>query len=550
MKSPTFVRFSSAPVVAQFRTEVHSGVEYVVAPFVALVGDIVVEGLNSEAPEFVPASVLAAAPAGFNGRPLVNIHPLDGKGSANTPQSWDEQVYGQVFNSEFSDNRLKVECWFNPEQAERAGEGAMEVLAKVRTGELVEVSVGAWVWLEEDPGVAPDGTPYEQRWQAMVPDHLAVGLQAQGGKGACSVETGCGGPRLLTAKQATQIVNIRNERKETSKMKSLASVIEKLGAEGLQALAEGMSDNALRQKLNKALRAVVPGFWGVEEVFPDSSTAIFVARPEDEIQFWECAFTVEGDSVTIGRRKQVEPVTRWEKVAAAANDKIVETDKAEINSEAADDKAPSAKPPCQCHQNAQNGQGDRDMSKIAELAGKLIAAAAAHATKSNGTSAPVFTDADKPKLEAMSEPQLEALVAVYTAEPAKQEPAPEPKAEVKTEAKDEGDPDVVTLSRTEANRLRQMANREEKREKAHRETIIASLVAAGCAYTEKQLQAKDTEDLDLLARSLDINEEPSFEGRGLHAVERANGDKDKAVVPTDPWKTGALGKQLGYATPA
>src|SRR5688572_26209003 len=129
MTTPTFVRLTSRPVAAEFRIDTLAGVECVVAPFVALVGDIVVEGMRSEKPEYVPANVLAISSEGLNGRPIVNIHPTDEKGSANTPESWSNLVYGQVFDAEFVDNRLKVECWFNPKQAERAGAGAIEVLS-------------------------------------------------------------------------------------------------------------------------------------------------------------------------------------------------------------------------------------------------------------------------------------------------------------------------------------------------------------------------------------------------------------------------------------
>jgi hypothetical protein len=75
------------------------------------------------------------------------------------------------------------------------------VLAKAQAGEMFEVSVGAWVWLENDKGII-NGREYAQRWVAHVPDHLAVGLQSQGGVGACSIADGCGGMRVMSADAA------------------------------------------------------------------------------------------------------------------------------------------------------------------------------------------------------------------------------------------------------------------------------------------------------------------------------------------------------------
>lgn len=515
--TPSFVRLAGTAATAELRTESFNGKSQLVVPVVAMVADAVVTGQLSTGPEFVPAHVLAAAPQGFNGRPVVYLHPDDNDGSANSPEQWQRDVFGFVWNAQYSDGRLRAEIWLDREKAEAVGQGALDTLARVEAGEMIEVSIGAWVWQEETAGVSPSGEKFDSQWIAYIADHLAV-VEL----GACSVSRGCGGPRLLTAKQATAI-------KEEQRMKLLDLLASKAD---WAALADGMSDSALRGKLNRALNDTVPAFQGVAEVFPDSSTCIYMTSAGGDWAWFEIGYTLEGENVTLGRKKQVAPVTEWKKVAASAGAE---------NTEVIDDTAAGAAatevvtapaqlantPTCQCqHASATKGEA---MDKVKELAGKLIAL----------TAAP-YAETDREKLEALSEEQLAATLAAFD------KPAVE---EAKVE---EPDPNVVTLTKDEHKRLTGMANREEAREKAHRTALIAQLVAAKCAYTEKQLGAKETEDLELLAQSLSIetDEAPSFLGRGALAVAALAADDEAmqaAAIPTDPWKVApALAKQLGY----
>lgn len=536
---PQFVRLSAQAKTARLRTETYKGDEHIVVPAVMLVGDIVVEGMNSEVPEFVPADVLAAAPSGLNGRPVVNVHPADGKEGANTPERWETECFGQCWNSHFTNGALQTELWLNRTQAENVGPDAVEVIDKALAGEMFEVSIGAWVWLIEEEGVAPDGSKYGARWQTLVHDHAAAGLQAQGGVGACGVDRGCGGPRVLSAKQAEAI----KERSDMSQQKSLLHrLAEKLGEKEFNALAEGMSDNDLRRKLNKALRATVPAFWGVDAIYMDSSTAIYTAMPGDSIEFYECSFSVEGDNVTIGRRKRVEPVTEWKKVAASAGDG---------SDAAADDDKPELKTNCRCHENTASNAGDggaahkgnegeRMSDKKKELVGRLTANAATKLT----------ADADTDKLMALSEEQLEAMVALVD------KPAVETVKEVVKEPTP--DPNLVTLSKDQVAELTQLANREREREKAHRASLVKSLVDSGvCKYTEAQLAKKDTDDLQLLAESLGLfdlsadGQVLDYTGRGQFAVHNANassaGDGADDYAPPDAYGLpAATATALGY----
>jgi len=532
--TPHFVRLSAQATTAQLRNEVYQGQPVVAIPVVALRGNIVVEGMNSEEPEFVPSDVLAAAPNGLDGRPCVNVHPADGKEGANTPERWENAVFGQCFGSHFTNDALQTEVWLNRAQAEHVGPDAVEVIDKALAHEMFEVSIGAWVWLEDEEGIAPDGNHYGQRWKAAVFDHIALGLQAQGGVGACGVDRGCGGPRVLSAKQAIEI----KERTDMEPM--LARLVAKLGKDGLAALAEGMSDNTLRQKLNKALRAVVPAFWGVEEVFNESSTAIYVAMPGDSIEFWECSFSVDGENVTLGRRKRVEPVTEWKKVAASAS---AADDLSQLSDEEVAARAANLKTNCKCQDHgAANAAGDQAApnqgtkgasmtDKIKELVGRLTANAA---TK--------LTDADAEALGALGEEKLEAMVALV-----------EKPAEVKEVVKEPTpDPNLVTFTKDEATAMRKALAKQEADEKAHRSTLVKALVGANVKYTEAQLNAKTTDDLEALAETVGVFEieggAPDFSGRGLfaaHAAADADGADD--FIPPDAYALpAAQATALGY----
>lgn len=565
-KLPTYVSLAATLDGAQLRTQVYAGVEHLVVPVVALVGDAVVEGMLSNGPELVPADVLAAAPSSWNGRPVVAFHPLTG---ANEPETWDKFVFGQIFSAEFSDNRLRMEAFLDPAAAQSAGDDAVEVINKALAGEMIEVSVGAWVWMEEATGVNHQGRKYTSKWVACIPDHLAMGLQTQGGVGACSNEDGCGGMRvnanrptmhLMTSAQALDA--LKETFMPTAQKSFTQLALETLTEPALATLAEGMSDIQLRQSLEKALRALVPGFWGVAEVFADSSTCVFMAMPGDSVEFWEASFTMDGGNATIGRRKQVEPVTKWEKVKNATSSEIevkVNVDTAALNElqtiatnlqRAActmsancgggdkcscnhkSSSANTATPVVGDSPAALTGKGASLMSKK-ELVGRLVANAA---TK--------LTDADVEKLNALSEEQLTALVALVD--------KPAEKVEVKVEVPATPDPNLVTFTADEAKAMRAALARENARETAHRADLVKGITEAGTKYTEQQLAAKTTEDLELLADTLGLFDEsavPDFSGRGLHAVAAANAtDNLAASAPPDPWKVAGLGKALGYRT--
>ena len=180
----------------EIRRATFEGNDHIVVPVVALVGDVVVTPFNSTSPELIPASELANTPGGWDNRPVLADHPKDDEQtpvSANDPTLLEALSFGRLFHTKFEGNKLKTEAWLDPTKAEQVGDDAVGVIKRCEAGEMVEVSVGAWMTAEQSPGTI-DGNDYDSVWRDIVPDHLAMGLS--GLKGACSVEMGCGAPRV------------------------------------------------------------------------------------------------------------------------------------------------------------------------------------------------------------------------------------------------------------------------------------------------------------------------------------------------------------------
>jgi hypothetical protein len=162
-------------------------VEHLVVPVVALM-EGVIHAVNADVPEYVPIETLSAAPQLWNNRPAVLKHPVrNGRQiSANIPHVLEAQSLGSVFNAAIRGNKLVMDAYIDPARAEKLGAGDM--VRRLRAGESVEVSVGAFVTTAAEIG-EHNGKKYKARWQQIHPDHLAF---LPDGIGACSVKMGCG----------------------------------------------------------------------------------------------------------------------------------------------------------------------------------------------------------------------------------------------------------------------------------------------------------------------------------------------------------------------
>jgi len=197
------------------RQETWNGRDYTVVPVVALV-EGVLQGLNAENPEFAPYSEFAKFPDGWNGRPVVMNHPMvNGQlVSANSPEVLTDWQMGFMFNSVGEDKKLKTEAWIdNGLVAEKGGEFQSTLDRLIANGEPVEVSTGLYTEITAENS-SFKGNTYKGRWQNVVPDHLAI-LSA-GSTGACSVEDGCGAPRLNAVANMAQGMRVANSHIQTS----------------------------------------------------------------------------------------------------------------------------------------------------------------------------------------------------------------------------------------------------------------------------------------------------------------------------------------------
>lgn len=274
------IRLTGLANGAELRNGKLYGEDHLIVPVVALVGDAVVRPLNSKGAEFVPAEELRKSTHQWANRPVVPDHPDNGRASANDPATLEAMGFGSTFNPRFEDGRLKLEAWLNLKRAAALGGDAQKVVDRARAGEMIEVSVGAWVSVLEASGVSPTGKAYSYRWSDIDSDHLA--MLPEGAEGACSVDMGCGAPRAA-----------RKDRSMTKKLrdKRARSAIEGVGSENLSAW--------LRDALQE-VHSDAEYLW-VETIYDD--VVIYMVQPESgPNQLYQRAYTLdeEAESVTVG----------------------------------------------------------------------------------------------------------------------------------------------------------------------------------------------------------------------------------------------------------
>lgn len=109
------------------------------------------------------------------------------QGSAGSPEVFERQHVGTVFNARFRAAKLLAELWLDAERLVIAANGR-DVLDTLASGGQLEISTG--LFTENDPvdGVWND-SQYEWIARNHRPDHLAL---LPGKQGACSIRDGCG----------------------------------------------------------------------------------------------------------------------------------------------------------------------------------------------------------------------------------------------------------------------------------------------------------------------------------------------------------------------
>lgn len=534
---------------------------YLIVPVISQVGDTVVWPANASTPEFIPADVLQLATESRNGHPVVVGHPRDHAGeyiSANDPGVLERYAIGHVFNARYSDGRVKAEMWISRTRAESLPDDdlraqALDAFDRISAGEMVEVSEGNYVVIEDEDGTH-DGQEYSGRWVLAIPDHLAI--LPEGTEGACSVANqGCGAPRVNQAKangvggqgktvvapppatfaqktpqrpsldspgtvapsstrMLTSSVPQTNptHTTEVSPMKSIFSRV-------LSLFRDGMSNNQLRNRLRKALKEVENGEWcHVEDEDLDTGVVVYMTWDWDYNEHvWTRTFTLDTDGFPIlnDDKKPAETVTRYEPLPDDSSDNTAEytVSAAETDSHAT----------CTCKKGASTTMAFNRKEAIPRIAKRL------------NLDVKVLEAADDTVLEKLDDPNTATPGTGASAdEKVKQDktvppntgPDPRPdnrpvsdlvEVPVKDPQTTKDNADLKTegaITRSDLEKLLAPISAQlsafapivanaQKAETERRDVLITSLKAAS-KFTEDQLKAMSTEHLVTLADSLSV----------------------------------------------
>lgn len=580
------LHLTAAAEVAEIRTAKWQGRERLIVPVVAMVAESVIHPMNRPAPELVTSQAMASCPGpAWDNCPVVPDHPSNDTGSANTPDHLEAHCFGQLFNTRFEDGRLRTEAWLDVQRAAELGGDPQRVVERCQEGEMVEVSIGCYVYGEEATGTH-NGRDYAFVWHQVLPDHLA--MLPEGVKGACSIEGGCGGPRY----------NQENPMKVTT--------------------AE--LDENLRNWLEEALKSAHPEaeYVWVEAVDPEESVVVYSIRMEDEpsrllqrtFEFDEDSesVTVSDEFTVVRRRVEYDPVTTenrqtmalvaqmlqritnaqdglsdadlrealhdalraaepgfeqvWEVFPDAAaviyftmpEDRRIlwrrtfdlqEDESVSLNDDAQEVQPVTEYQPvnaagCPCNQ----GDGDEPAAHTKEapmsttkLVQQLI-----------GLKGSPFDEDSEDALAKLKAPQLKALIAQCSDEdpveaevqetPAEPEEAEQPDESAEAEPTQNAAPKEMTVEEYLAaapGEVREIVQRSLKQERDHRQGLITRICAAQDAYKKEALAKKDTSDLETLHAALGLDQEAAND-YGLRPSALSDGDANAIYTnPPNPW---------------
>jgi hypothetical protein len=488
------------------RTAMFEEREHVVVPVVALV-EGVMHAVNSPTPELVLAEEFSRVPEGWNGRPVLPDHPALGgmRTSANDPQILETQAFGRVFHTRADSRRLMMEAWLDPARAEKVG--AQRMMERIRAGEMLEVSVGVFIQVEEKSGVF-EGRRYMAIWRDIVPDHLA--LLPEGTLGACNNAMGCGTPRaarvyLATAQgyqplSAAAEEGTMEEKPDPPKRSWRDKLLGLLRGAADEAATEGVSDSDLRSLLDQALRAVEAGYLGIESVFVESSTVVYAVAPEDRVEFLMRSFEMTEGAVTLGKQAtEVKPVTRFEPVTAASST-------------------------CGCGgvKDEKPAGGEDDMKNVKDRVAAIIA--------SGKTS---FTAASAAVLEKLPEAELKALEDHIEAPAPTPTPTPAPApAAVETPAPKELSQEEMLAKFPD---IKAIVERERSRAASRKAEIVTAMAGKQDAYTQAELEEMPLEQLEKVFKlsSTRVAAAVDHAGRGLPRQEPSTTEIPRAVSMTE-----------------
>jgi len=501
-KSPQTISVLATAATDQIRNEQFLGNDFMVVPVVALV-EGVWHSASSEHPELALASEFGSVPEGWNGRPVTLGHPKrEGSFvSAGSPDVYNKEVVGILFNTRVEDKKLKTEAWIDKEKVDSLGEEAQKEIDRLLSGQVVEVSTGLFANVDDASGYF-NGEEFDGIWRNVVPDHLA--LLAEGSIGACSVADGAGAPRL------NQIRTLSKNPKEGQMPKER----ENIGAVALQKLRSfsgtiwsrlksqlSSSNVNVENALNAALAlADAENCYYIVAIFDDS----FVYIRNWENLFYQQAYTInDSGTVILGTTvTAVRPVTEFVPIDV----------------------------------QFEGGSTMTVQERVTALLQKNKK----------------LQESDRVWLEKLEEAQLEKLLqdppqekegeegATEPAkEPAEPKPPEEPKEkEANGEEEDVGEEDAdeeeepTTLEaflKKAPKELKEVLNEGVRMHKDAKNKLVESLKAnKRCDFSEKELQTMGLKELTRLAKLAKV---PNYMGNASASVVAANETPEETYVP-------------------
>lgn len=462
------------------RYETYQGRQFLVVPVVMMV-----EGVHngSGGPTLYTQDQLRQFPEAWNGRPVPIYHPeVNGQFvSCNDPRILEQWTVGQLFNTRFSDGRLRSEAWIDVEKCRTISPSTLEMLER---GDAMDVSTGVF---SEDIAVQGswNGEAYSAIASNIRPDHLAL---LPGSVGACSWADGCG----VRANKEADMPNQQGGSPRQEKWAALA------------VLEQSFED--ISRKIQTSLDALdVNGVSGtkfhfLEGVFTDHF--IYRVRTRDAEQkflgesFFKQNYSVSNDdSITFSG----DPVA----VRREVNYPTVQSE------EGADEAGKDN--PVTVHAKEDPMKVNAEVKKMVDGLIKNEASG--------------FTEEDREILEGYSPCVLQKMVTLAEGtarakELEAQMKAPTPTAEPKVQS-EQAPGDVITVSSDQLQKMIQagiVANAEQEEAK----TIITALAQAKCGLTDDELKALGLPALRALSKAFPG---PDYSGRGgsLHTHAPASG---------------------------
>lgn len=485
----------ASAAVDEIRNETLSGKEYTVVPVVALL-EGVWHGASSEHPELALASEFGSVPEGWNGRPVTLGHPKRAGSfvSAGSPDVYEKDTIGMLFNTTCKDKKLKTEAWIDKAKVEELGEDIQKEVNRLTSGELVEVSTGLFTNMEDTEGVF-NGQEFVGIWRNVIPDHLAI--LPEGVIGACSVADGAGAPRVNQMRTLSKRVNSNDKSNGNLGARTLQHLCDKYqGAmqfKGLSSLSN--SDTQIAIELALAL-ADKENYYYLVAVFKDS----FVYIRNWESIFYQRGYAISNTgAVTLGTSvTAVRPVTEFVPI--------------EVNIE-----------------------GETTMT-VQEKVAALLSKAGSK-----------FNESDKEWLEKLNEEQIDRLSeATEGTKPAEGNTEGATEAETAgasegateagegsaatTETSEEGAaPETLESYLAKApTEIREVLNEGIQLQRAQKDALVKSIRAnKQCEFPEEELKAKNMKELERLAKLAKV---PNYAGNSGAAAPTVNEGVDESFV--------------------